>query len=426
MLPRVDRVVVMDNGKIEAVGTLDELDARGIDVRKATVAGTEEDEDAESGDDDEAGDEGGSTRKGSSADVSDVALQTSPRGRSRSRSKSRARSSSQPTAKPAAPKSLIEAEERETGSVDWSVYWYYLRKAGFTAGVMMILFNVIMRICSVVAPFWLAEWSRQAVETPGGLSEEENFDMLNIYSLISMGGVLAVFIRSLLIAHMRISASRALHDDLLRSIMRAPMSFFDTTPVGRVINRFARDCDRIDLELPPTMAQLTGTIVNVTGALAAMVVATKGTFVVLLAPILAIYYYVQRWFRLSSTEIQRLESVSRSPIFTSFTESVMGAPSLRAYGQAPDRIVENKKRVDTNTQALQVLQFASQWLSIRLDIIGAAASCFIAAVAIATQEHAFVPAEWVAVGMAFSMEVTVRCKPSSTFCFVTMSTLCGV
>ena len=128
-------------------------------------------------------------------------------------------------------------------------------------------------------------------------------------------GVLGLTGRSLLIAVHRLRASRQLHDDLTTSILRAPVAFFDVTPTGRILNRFAADLDKVDLELTQSLSQGISTIFNVFGALAAIIVATKGTFLVPLVPLGYAYYLIQKWFRKTSTELQRINSIANSPIF---------------------------------------------------------------------------------------------------------------
>ena len=122
-------------------------------------------------------------------------------------------------------------------------------------------------------------------------------------------------------AQHRLKASQKLHDDLTDSILRAPIAFFDVTPIGRVLNRFAADMDKLDLELTQTISQGVNTIMQVLGAFGAIVAATKGTFLVALIPIGFLYYMIQKWFRKTSTELQRVTSVANSPIFAGESDS---------------------------------------------------------------------------------------------------------
>merc|ERR1711966_354289 len=135
---------------------------------------------------------------------------------------------------------------------------------------------------------------------------------LNIYAAFGLAGVLCLTLRSIAMALHRLKASRKLHNDLTDSIMQAPVAFFDVTPTGRVLNRFAADMDKIDLELTQSLSQAVSTMYSVLGAVSAIVAATKGTLLIAFAPIAWIFYVIQKWFRKSSTELQRAASVAAS------------------------------------------------------------------------------------------------------------------
>eukprot|EP01083_Nonionella_stella_P135027 410745_1 len=126
---------------------------------------------------------------------------------------------------------------------------------------------------------------------------------LNIYAAFGMLGVLCLTVRAIILAMHRLYASRRLHDGLVTSILRAPVSFYDVTPTGRVLNRFAADMDKIDLDLTNSIGQGISTIFSVCGALGAIVAATKGTFLIPLIPISYMYWIIQKWFRKTSTEL---------------------------------------------------------------------------------------------------------------------------
>merc|ERR1712232_1242200 len=116
-------------------------------------------------------------------------------------------------------------------------------------------------------------------------------------------------------------------------MFRAPIAFFDVTPIGRILNRFAADMDKVDLNLSQSISQGISVLFNVLGAVGAIVAATKGTFLVPLMPIGYVYYIIQKWFRKTSTELQRLNSIANSPIFADFSQTLTGTSTIRAYGE---------------------------------------------------------------------------------------------
>ncbi|KAI2506989.1 ABC transporter [Fragilaria crotonensis] len=172
-------------------------------------------------------------------------------------------------------------------------------------------------------------------------------------------------------------ASKKLHEDLTASVLRAPVAFFDVTPVGRILNRFSADMDKIDLQLTQSLGQGISTIFSVLGAIAAIIAATKGTFLVPLIPIGYIYYVIQKWFRKTSTELQRVNSIANSPIFADFSQTLSGTSTIRAYGEESRFFAQCQQSFDTMNASYVLVQLTSNWLGLRLDVLGGIIGAFI-------------------------------------------------
>ena len=149
-----------------------------------------------------------------------------------------------------------------------------------------------------------------------------------------------------------------------------PVTFFDVTPIGRVINRFSQDMATIDEDLASTVSQALGMGSAVLGSLGAICGSTKGTFVILFVPLSYLYFRFNLYFRASNTAIARLESVSRSPIYADFSQTLGGTTTIRAYKQQSSFIKRLETFADANTIPGLFQQLATQWLSIRLDFLG--------------------------------------------------------
>ncbi|KAK0089852.1 hypothetical protein PV325_005159 [Microctonus aethiopoides] len=164
-------------------------------------------------------------------------------------------------------------------------------------------------------------------------------------------------------------AARQMHLVMLRGVMRASLNFFDTTPTGRIISRFAKDVDILDTSLPQQISDSNYCLFEV---IATLVVISYSTpmFILVILPIGAVYYFIQRFYVATSRQLKRLESVSRSPIYTHFNESVTGAQTIRAYGVQDRFILESERRVDVNQICYYPGIIANRWLSIRLEMVG--------------------------------------------------------
>lgn len=295
-------------------------------------------------------------------------------------------------------------EQREVGSVNVAAYAYYLTSGGLGYVSIIILMQLLGRASELGAAFWVSYWAEQI---KAGTPEPTSF-FLNMYALVGCVGVLFITLRAATSAECRVRASYLIHERLLRHVVRAPAAWFDDTPVGRILNRFAGDIEKIDEQLPPTLTQLLGTGVSVAGAMVAIAVSSNGVLVIALVPLLWFYYLVQAWYRRSSTELQRVESLTRSPIYVSFDATLDGLTSIRAYDRQASFVRRNHAAINANTVPSLLLSLSSSWLAMRLDSIGALLAFGVAAVAAATT--GFIPAGWVGVGLSTALEMTAFLK----------------
>jgi ATP-binding cassette, subfamily C (CFTR/MRP), member 1 len=127
--------------------------------------------------------------------------------------------------------------------------------------------------------------------------------------------------------------AKSLHERALQRVFRTPTTFFDINPMGRIINRFSRDQDTIDNTLVDTSRLFTLTFATSLATFALVAYVTTGYFLVGLVPMMIVYYYCQHMYRCSSRELKRLDSITRSPIYAHFFESLVGYATIRAYGE---------------------------------------------------------------------------------------------
>lgn len=164
-------------------------------------------------------------------------------------------------------------------------------------------------------------------------------------------------------------SARNLHNGLLRNMLRLPMSFFDTTPLGRIINRFAKDTDVIDAFLPAVMRNWIWMFFSVV-AIFVVISMTTPIFMSVAIPVIILYYFVQKFYVATSRQLKRLESVTRSPIYSHFSESISGQSTIRAYDEERRFTVESETKVDHNQGISYQSIVANRWLGVRLEIVG--------------------------------------------------------
>ncbi|XP_050561843.1 multidrug resistance-associated protein 1 isoform X2 [Spodoptera frugiperda] len=300
---------------------------------------------------------------------------------------------------------LIEAEKAETGSVKWGVYKHYLMSVGVLSSVITVLMNLILQVFQVGSNYWLTEWANDDKMLVNGTVDTKRRDMyLGVYGGLGIGQVVSVSVSSLALYLGTLAAARALHAALLAGVLRAPsIGFFDCTPVGRVLNRFSKDVDVLDNVLPMTLRGWTSCFFAVLGTLFVISFSTP-IFMAVILPIGFIYYVIQRFYVATSRQLKRLESVSRSPIYSHFGESITGASTIRAYGVSERFVEESERGVDHNQSCYYPSCIANRWLAVRLEMIGNLIIFFSAMFAVLNRDT--ISAGLVGLSVSYALQIT--------------------
>ncbi|XP_063235793.1 multidrug resistance-associated protein 1-like isoform X1 [Bacillus rossius redtenbacheri] len=273
---------------------------------------------------------------------------------------------------------LIDVEKAETGRVKWSVYSHYLRSIGMIFTVATLFCNAVFQGFSIGANLWLSVWSNDVYSkltspnVSGNSTETScgNQEMyLGVYGALGAGQVLTTFLAALCTYVGTLKAARMLHDLLLCNVMRISVSFFDVTPIGRILNRFAKDVDTLDNTLPNTIRSWVTCLFSVVATLFVISYSTP-IFIAVIIPVGFLYYFIQRFYVATSRQLKRLESISRSPIYSHFGESITGATTIRAYHVQERFISESEEKVDINQICYFPGIIANRWLAVRLEMIG--------------------------------------------------------
>lgn len=160
-----------------------------------------------------------------------------------------------------------------------------------------------------------------------------------------------------------------LHDRMLGRVIRAPMSWFNTTPSGRIINRFSKDIDIIDVTIRFNVRLLM--IIALRSVTSLILISIGSVYsIILIIPIVLLYFLFQMFYISTSRQLKRIESTTRSPIYSHFTETILGTSSIKAFGVSHEFILESNHRVDVNNASFYTGFVSSRWLAIRLELLG--------------------------------------------------------
>mmetsp|Transcript_32813 Transcript_32813/g.52531 ORF Transcript_32813/g.52531 Transcript_32813/m.52531 type:complete len:1421 (+) Transcript_32813:30-4292(+) len=264
---------------------------------------------------------------------------------------------------------LTKKEERGVGDVGFGVYWLYMSRVGICTFVALMVFNILSIAVDSLTVFWLAIWAQESEDNKGTSEYRGDLYYLGVYvamialsAFLMLGGGLS-FLRG------QLKASQNLHDLLLDSMMKATMTFYDETPFGRIINRFSKDMNDVDGQLPSLLQFVLRLFLFAIAALVRIAVSTWG-FAIAVIPVMAVYYYVQRYFISALRELRRLSSIMNSPIYSHFGESLNGAVVIRALHKQKPFQARNRVLIDNDLKCYYPSIAANRWLGIRLESIG--------------------------------------------------------
>uniref|UniRef100_A0A8D3E2G4 ABC-type glutathione-S-conjugate transporter n=1 Tax=Scophthalmus maximus TaxID=52904 RepID=A0A8D3E2G4_SCOMX len=261
---------------------------------------------------------------------------------------------------------LTEADKAHTGRVKLQMYREYFKTIGLTFIMTIVFLCAFQQAASLAYNYWLSLWADDLPVNGTGSNHELK---LSVFTALGFTQAMAMFGTTLAIALGGIMASRHLHADLLHSVMHSPMSFFEVTPSGNLLNRFSKEIDAIDCMIPDGLKMMLGYMFKLLEICIIVLLATPFTGLVLL-PLTCIYIFIQSFYVASSCQLRRLEAVSRSPIYSHFSETVHGAAVIRAFGEQQRFVLQAHRRIDDNQEAYFPRFVATRWLAVNLEFLG--------------------------------------------------------
>ena len=298
---------------------------------------------------------------------------------------------------------LIEEEAALTGRVKYGVYVDYFKSFGILASVIVLCFYILGQSLHSFSNVWLSVWSDfNDVHNETEITENLSY-YLGIYGGIGGFESAIEFTREMILFFCCAGASKVIHQRLLNRVMRSPMSFFDTNPTGRIINRFSADIDKIDLTIPFIFSDFLWCACEVVAVLVIISYSTP-EFLYVIIPLFVLYFFVQRYYIKSSRQLKRLESISKSPIYSHFTESVNGAMTIRAFKQTERFMMESESKVAANVSSNYYNYSSNRWLGLRIETLGTFIICFASLFAILNRDT--LSPGLAGLSISYSMQIT--------------------
>uniref|UniRef100_A0A8C2DR28 ABC-type glutathione-S-conjugate transporter n=1 Tax=Cyprinus carpio TaxID=7962 RepID=A0A8C2DR28_CYPCA len=261
---------------------------------------------------------------------------------------------------------LTQADKAHTGRVKLEMYVDYFRTIGLAFIIPIIFLYAFQQAASLAYNYWLSLWADDPVVN--GTQVDTDLK-LGVFGALGFAQGIAIFGTTVAISLGGIIASRHLHLDLVNNVLHSPMSFFESTPSGNLLNRFSKEIDSIDCMIPDGLKMMLGYVFKLLEVCIIVLMATPFAGVVIL-PLTMLYAFIQSFYVATSCQLRRLESVSRSPIYTHFNETVQGASVIRAFGEQSRFILLANSRVDHNQTSYFPRFVATRWLAVNLEFLG--------------------------------------------------------
>ncbi|KAF0026375.1 ATP-binding cassette sub-family C member 4 isoform X1 [Scophthalmus maximus] len=355
-LKAADHIVVLKEGQVVAQGTYSELQRFGLDFTSLL----KEEEDLE--------ESRGTTVSGFPHTLSDNSMSSTS-------SLSSSRYSLIEGAEPLAVEvQSTEEERRSEGNVGLHLYVkYFMAGANILVLLVLILLNALAHITFVLQDWWLACWASEqkhinvTEHLNGSFPRQLDLDLyLGVYAGLTATSVVFGFLRSLVFFNVLVSSSQTLHNRMFSAILRTPVRFFDINPVGRILNRFSKDIGYLDSLLPWTFADFIQVFLQVTGVVAVAAVIMPW-IIIPIVPLLVVFLFLRCYFLQTSRDIKRLESTTRSPVFSHLSSSLQGLSTIRAF-KVQQRFQQMfDKYQDLHSEAWFLFLTTSRWFAVRLD-----------------------------------------------------------
>ncbi|NXM27118.1 MRP3 protein, partial [Oxyruncus cristatus] len=286
-------------------------------------------------------------------------------------------------------------------AVKLSVFWQYMKAVSPVLSLVICLLYCCQNAAAIGANVWLSDWTNEPVVN----GTQHNTAMrIGVYAALGLLQGLIVLICSFTLAMGGINAARTLHAVLLENKFHTPQSFYDTTPTGRIINRFSKDIYVIDEVIPPTILMFLGTFFTSVSTMI-VIIASTPLFAVVIVPLAVLYFFVQRFYVATSRQLKRLESVSRSPIYSHFSETVSGASVIRAYRRVKAFVDISDLKVDENQKSYYPGIVSNRWLGIRVEFVGNCIVLFAALFAVIGRNS--LNAGLVGLSVSYALQVTL-------------------
>uniref|UniRef100_A0A3B5KW76 ATP-binding cassette, sub-family C (CFTR/MRP), member 8 n=1 Tax=Xiphophorus couchianus TaxID=32473 RepID=A0A3B5KW76_9TELE len=304
---------------------------------------------------------------------------------------------------------------RQRATIPWRPCGTYLSSAGLLLLTLLLLSQLLKHSLMVAIDYWLAHWTSHVITAKIDASAHNctlvkdcGFShswYLSVFSVLCCLGIVLCLATSVTMEWTGLKVAKELHHNLLNKIILAPMRLFETTPLGSILNRFSTDTNTIDQHIPTTLECLSRSTLLCLSALGVISYVTP-VFLIALLPLAVACYFIQKYFRVASRDLQQLEDATQLPLLSHFSETVEGLSTIRALRYEPRFRQRLLQFTDANNIASLFLTAANRWLEVRMEYVGACVVLVAAVASITNSLYNQLPPGLVGLGLTYALMVS--------------------
>ncbi|XP_013873444.1 multidrug resistance-associated protein 9 isoform X2 [Austrofundulus limnaeus] len=310
---------------------------------------------------------------------------------------------------------LVSKETSTEGSVSWRVYHQYCQAVGGYFVTLLTILNIVLMIGSTAfSNWWLSHWLEQGDGSGNSTSNSTSNSNVSqnphlsyyqtIYGVMVIVTTVLAVIKCFFYTHVTLRAACKLHDRMFKKIFASPMSFFDTTPAGRILNRFSKDQEEVDTVLPLHMDPFLqfSLLVAFTIIIIASIFPLMLVVVVIMGVLFALILFV---FQRSIRQMKKMDNISRSPCISLTTSTLQGLSTIHAYNIQDNHIKLFKSLNDINSNHYLLFHSGTRWLSFWLDFMAATMTLLVSLFVVLSSNDLINPA-LKGLAMSYTIQLT--------------------
>ncbi|XP_055011764.1 ATP-binding cassette sub-family C member 8 [Boleophthalmus pectinirostris] len=304
---------------------------------------------------------------------------------------------------------------RQRATIPWRSCGMYLSSAGVLLLSLLLLSQLLKHSLMVAIDYWLAHWTSHVISAKieatarnCSIVQDCGFShswYLSVFSVLCCLGIILCLATSVAVEWTGHKVAKELHHNLLNKIILAPMRLFETTPLGSILNRFSTDTNTIDQHIPTTLECLSRSTLLCASALGVISYVIP-VFLIALLPLAITCYFIQKYFRVASRDLQQLEDSTQLPLLSHFSETVEGLTTIRALRYEPRFRQRLLQFTDANNIASLFLTAANRWLEVRMEYVGACVVLVAAVASITNALYNHLSTGLVGLGLTYALMVS--------------------